>query len=113
MRTQAWIIVERLVETDGDTDTVYDVLHGRKSAATGLNTQQAARRIVVAHRVPGERVWLQEASDGYMTELTRTFPAPAVPHAPKEAPTAIDPNRPARSRYLARYGLSRRLGKWV
>lgn len=110
-RPQAWVIVE---QEDGDHEVTFDVLHGRTSVATGLRDLSSARTIVISHRKIGERVWKTDRDDGYRTELTRTLPVPeATSQAAGRAAVAVDPDRPARSRYLARYGRSARPGRWL
>lgn len=100
-RNQQWIIAE---QENGS----YEVWHGRRPVVTGMQDHDAALAIVMAHRRPGERVWIAEVDD-YRTEITDRFSDQVTP-PPTRKQYVKDPDdpTPARSRYLALYGGGRR-----
>lgn len=99
-RNQAWVIAE---QDDGS----YQVWHGRRMIATGLQSVKSAETIIKDNRRVNERVWVA-ATDGYRTEMTRQFKSAAqkTKTVEKSQPDPDDPH-PIRTRYLQRYGRQR------
>jgi hypothetical protein len=110
MRKQAWVIVERPSEFEDEKETVFDILHGQSKVATGLRNIKSCRAIIINSRIDGERVWREDNKDGYRSELTRSFPAPRTSTKHETAEIYSDPERPAWTRYMNRYGRLRAHG---
>lgn len=101
-RLQAWVIAQ---QDDGS----HTISHGGRRVLTGMTEREHALAWVKSHRAATERVSYEEP-DGYRTSLTHQFIDPVEKGTAAALGVTLSPDdpHPVRTRYLARYGRSRR-----